>query len=347
MTNKNEQRLPPGQQLVAAHKWPIIGEREPEKSALPWRLEIVGQVGQPVTFSIADLQKLPQTTIQIDIHCVTRWSKFDVEFSGVLLSDLLREIDLKEDANFVSFVARSERNHSTSLSLEDALAHQTLIATHAQGQPLSQDHGGPIRNIVPGKYFYKSVKWLCNIQLLPEDRLGYWEAETGYHNGADPWLEQRYMAPSIDRRTASLLISSKDFAGRDLRSIDARNRNLDHLNAEESLLRDANFENASLQDANFARANLSNAHLRNANLQRANLAGTDLEGADLAGADLRGANLDGCSLIGASFCDVDSNSETVTNEAIVDFTTKISADSLVPLTEIQSTLLKRLLGLPQ
>ena len=125
---------------------------------------------------------------------------------------------------------------------------------------IRDSHGGPIRNIVPRKYFYKSVKWLEKIELLSEDRLGYWEADTGYHNLADPWKEQRYMASTIDRRTAAKLIESKDFSNRDLRSIDASNRNLDGLNASGASLRDASFEQCSLVGADFSNANLSNAN---------------------------------------------------------------------------------------
>lgn len=341
-------RLPPGQQLVAAHKWPIIGEREPAAPpAQLEQLEITGQVHQPATFSLSQLNQLPQTTVTLDIHCVTRWSKYDVEFSGVLLTDLLATFELTDAANFISFVASSARDHSTSLQLQEALAHETLIALRANGEPLSREHGGPIRNIVPRKYFYKSVKWLKRIELLPEDRLGYWEAETGYHNGADPWREERYMAPSIDRRTAARLMSSKDFSDHDLRSIDASRRSLDGLTAVNALLRDAKFENSSLQRADFTAANLSNAHLRGADLRNALFVGTDLEGADLAGADLRGADFSGCSLIGSSFCDIDPETGAETHPATIDQTTVISVDSLAPLTESQADFVTRQIGLPR
>jgi hypothetical protein len=281
-----------------------------------------------------------------DLHCVTRWSKYDVEFSGVLLSDLLAKVKPTADAHFISFIARSERNHSTSLPLDVALDLATLIALKANGETLEQGHGGPIRNIVPRKYLYKSVKWLREIEFLTEDRLGYWEAETGYHNGADPWREERYMAPTIDRRTAARLLASKDFSHQDLRSIDASKRNLDRLNAESALLRDADLNDCSLEGANFNRANLSNAHLRNANLKHATLIDADLEGADLAGADLRFADLTRCSLIGSSFGDVDPETGEISHAAIVDETTQISLESIKPLTDDQFQNLKARLGLP-
>jgi DMSO/TMAO reductase YedYZ molybdopterin-dependent catalytic subunit len=292
-------RLPPGQELVGPGKWPTIGEKRPANSVPPDRLNISGCVATPITWSVGQLQSMPQTQRVLDIHCVTRWSKFDVEFSGVLLGELLAQAGVTDEAH-------SERRHSTSLPLPVALQHETMIALAANGQPLPVEHGGPIRNIVPDKYFYKSVKWLCEIELLAEDRLGFWEAESGYHNNADPWKVERYMAPTIDRRTAAKLIESRDFSGRDLRSIDASSRNLDGLDARNALLRDANFEKSSLQNADFSGANLSNAHFRNANLTGAKFIGTDLEGSDLVGADLSGADLTGCSLIGASFCEFDA-----------------------------------------
>ena len=341
-----ELRLPPGQQLVSPSKWPVIGERLPAQTGEPWELEISGEIATPTRWSLEQLRELPQTERTLDIHCVTRWSKYDVTFGGVLLSDLLEKVSPNAQARFASFIARSERSHSTSLPLDVALAHQTLIALSANGEPLPEGHGGPIRNIVPRKYFYKSVKWLTHIEILSEDRLGYWEAETGYHNGADPWQEERYMAPTVDRRTAARLIATLDFSGQDLRSIDASRRDLTNLNAEQALLRDANFENCQLTGSCFNGANLSNAHFRNANLQQARFVGADLEGADFTGADLRGADLSGCSLIGASFAVVDPHSDKLVSPAQLDSSTKIDPATLEPLTEAQATLIRRLVDLP-
>src|SRR5205085_4547294 len=141
--------------------------------------------------------------------------------------------------------ARSERGHSTSLPLADALALDTLVALTHEGAPLEPIHGGPVRTVVPERYFYKSVKWLERIELLAEDRLGYWEAEAGYHNNADPWLEQRYMAPNLDRLLVSSLLAARDFSNLDLRSIHAAGMDLRGLNARNSLLRDANLRGAN------------------------------------------------------------------------------------------------------
>lgn len=334
MSVPDEPRLPPGQQLVAADKWPIIGERQPAPQSGEWRLAVAGEVAGKREWSLAELQQFPVTERTLDLHCVTRWSKYDVTFRGVRLRDLLAACEVHDTARFVSFVAHSSREHSTSLPLAEALALDTLIAWEANGEPLAASHGGPLRNIVPRKYFYKSVKWLKRMDLLAEDRLGYWEAETGYHNGADPWLEERYMAPQLDRRMAARLIASRDFSGQDLRSIDARQRDLRGLNAAEALLRDAHFERCDLRDANFRRANLSNAHFGDANLQGADFTEGDLEGANLAGADLRGANLSDCSLIGASFCEPSSEGG-VQRPARFDAATQWNGVNLDVLTEFQ------------
>lgn len=327
----NSIKLPPGQQLVAPGKWPKIGEREPANTEEPWSLQINGLVENPVTYSLDQLTRLASTTITTDIHCVTRWSKLGVSFGGMYLGELLEESNVQPDAQYISFISRSARKHSSSLRLADALDLNTFIALTVDGQLLEVEHGGPIRNIVPGRYFYKSVKWLEQIEVLAQDRLGYWEADIGYHNIADPWKEQRYMAPTIDKRTATALIESRDFSGRDLRSIDASHRDLHGLNAKQALLRDSNFREAILTRADFQEANLSNSHLEKANLSGANFQGADLEGANLSGADLRGTNLSGASLIGASF----TQSEPEKLNAIIDSTTIFEEASLQPLTPEQ------------
>ncbi len=332
MLTQPQQDLPPGQQLVAAGKWPIIGEREPASINPQWALKISGRVEQPITFSLEQLQALPQKRQIIDIHCVTRWSKLGVEFEGVPVADLLDIVRTGSDAKFVSFISHSARKHSTSLPLDDVVRHQTLIALKADGQPISLDHGGPIRNIVPGKYFYKSVKWLNEMELLEQDRLGYWEAESGYHNGADPWREQRYIASSIDRREAAKLIESRNFSDQDLLSIAANNRDLRGLDARRAKLRNADFSRADLREANFSNANLSNANLQCADVRGANFSGADLEGANFSGADLRGANLLGTSLIGGTFFDPALG---VQGEAQWDAQTRISQTEISVLFPLQ------------
>ena len=331
--------LPPNQQLVSAGKWPVVGEKAPRRSDTPWIVEVCGLVRNPRIWSLNDLLRIPHSEFRVDIHCVTRWSRPGSRFRGIPLETLLAESAPEESARFVSFVARSERNHSTSLSLEDARNLGTFIALEFEGAPISEEHGGPVRTVTPGRYFYKSLKWLERIELLAEDRLGYWEAEAGYHNTGDPWLEQRYMAPTIDRRDAQRLIESRDFSNRDLRSIDASGRDLDGLNARNALLRDADFRKASLRGADFDSANLSNAHLQGANLQDAVFAGADVEGADFTGSDLRGADFTGASLFGATFASESADPDS----ALMDATTGIPPESLAALTEFQQQIVLGLL----
>ncbi len=296
-------RLPPGQQLVAADKWPLVGERTPQKSDSPWTVSIGGLVGQPQIFSLDTLRTLPQTEQTVDIHCVTRWSKLQVGFGGVRLADLLSAAKPSTKARYISFVARSARHHSTSLPLSDAIEQQTLVALRCDGQPLAEMHGGPVRIVVPGRYFYKSVKWLTAIELLADDRLGYWEREAGYHNAADPWLEQRYIASELTKQQIATMLHSRDWSNRELRGIEADGLDLAGLVARGALLRNASFRRCNLRGANFEQANLSNAHFDQAVLSGASFINADCEGASFAGADLRGANFSGASLFGASFYD--------------------------------------------
>jgi DMSO/TMAO reductase YedYZ molybdopterin-dependent catalytic subunit len=335
------ERIPPGQQLVATGKWPVIGEREPAQSDAPWTLKISGLVANPIEYSLEDLRAFPQTTTTLDIHCVTRWSKLDVQFSGVLLKDLLSFAQPADHAQFVSFVARSSRKHSTSLKIVDASNLGTLIALDVEGAPIPVGHGGPLRNIMGGRYFYKSVKWLEEIAVLEKDRLGFWEAESGYHNLADPWTEQRYMVPTIDRRKSIQLIASRNFSDQDLRSIDATERDLSGLKASNASLRDANFTRAILTKADFSNANLSNAHFHHANLAGANFKGADVEGADFSGANLNGVDFTDCSAIGASFFVEHEGQRT---EAIIDESTTLPDAVIAPLFPAQLAFVKQKLG---
>lgn len=329
-------QLPPNQQLVPGQRWPIVGERQPRQDNAPWTVTICGCVGHPRTYGLDELQQLPQVERTIDVHCVTRWSKPQMQFTGVPLATLLEEAAPLATARFLSFVARTERAHSTSLPLAEALRWDALVAFTAEGKTLPADHGGPVRLVVPGKYFYKSVKWLERIELLASDRLGYWEAEAGYHNEADPWQEQRYMAPALSKQQAAQVIAARDFRGQDLRSIVAADRDLSDLQAAGALLRDADFRRAQLPRADFRGANLANAHLQAADLCAAHLQDADLEGADLAEADLRGANLLGASLFGASFCQFDAAGQPV-KQAVFDENTRIARTALEGLTEDQRT----------
>jgi DMSO/TMAO reductase YedYZ molybdopterin-dependent catalytic subunit len=293
--------LPPGQQLAARDKWPTVGESVPPCLPDVWRVDVAGLVTTPRHFTLAELAAVSPRDEAIDIHCVTRWTKPAVRFTGTRLADLLERCGPRPEARFVRFVSYSSRSHDTSLPLADALSLGTMIVWAVDDRPLDVEHGGRVRVVVPGRYFYKSLKWLRTIELLEHDRLGFWEREAGYHNEADPWREQRYLAPTLTRLQVRAVLKAKDFAGRELRSMDCRGHELTGLNARKAILRDVDFRDCPLAGACFDGANLTNARFGGADLRGATFLGADLEGADFADADLRGADLTGASLFGATF----------------------------------------------
>jgi DMSO/TMAO reductase YedYZ molybdopterin-dependent catalytic subunit len=293
--------LPSGQQLVARDKWPVIGERSPRADDSPWTVSVGGLVECHCQFDLSQLASLPQVERRIDLHCVTRWSKPAVLFGGVELAVLLSRARPTAEARFLSFVARSERRHDTSLPLAEAGELGVLLALTAEGSPLAVEHGGPVRCITPGRYLYKSLKWLERIELLADDRLGFWERTAGYHNRADPGREERYIASQLGKAEAAALVAGRDLRGRELLGLDVAGHDLTGLQAEGALLRNANFSGCRLEQANFARANLSNARLVGADLRNASFREADLEGADLSEADLRGTDLRGAALTACSF----------------------------------------------
>ena len=330
-------QLPPNQQLISTARWPVVGERSPRADDSRWHVRVDGEVQDECTFSLRELRsgnRFELVDREIDIHCVTRWSKFGTKFRGIRLVDLIDSAMPTSDANFASLIARSSRGHSTSIPLK--LAAEALVAFAANDEPLSEEHGGPLRVVVPGRYFYKSVKWLERIELLSKDRLGYWESDAGYHNEADPWREQRYIASSITKSEAAQLIASGDFSRRDLRGLDCSNHTITALQANKSLLRDARFEAAVLQSASFRDSNLSNAIFDHADLQGADFSGADVEGASFVGADLRGADLRVASMFGASFGRVDESGDTIV--ATLDASTQIDRSALTSLTDDQLAL---------
>ena len=336
-------KLPPGQQLAAPGKWPLVGERQPAPPPETWSLTITGCVESPATWTLAELLAMPQVERWIDIHCVTRWSKLQAKFRGVLLTDLLKLVRPTPLAQFVSFIAHSTREHSTSTSLADAVELETLVALAFDDQPLTIEHGGPVRTVVPHRYFYKSVKWLRRIELLSEDRLGFWEASAGYHNHADPMFEERFVAPKISKQESRQILDQRDISGRELMGIDGSQRDLTGLMARDSLLRNANFQRAQLQRACFDRANLSNAKFQAADLRGTTFVGADLEGADFCDADLRRADLRGASLFGTTF--VDDTIKDATAKTQIDSTTQIDLESIAALAPIQAEFVRRCLSL--
>ncbi len=186
-------RLPPGQYLTDS--WPVLhaGDVPSYPSDLEgWDLRVWGEVAAPLRLTWEELVELPRVTVVQDIHCVTRWSRFDAELTGTAWSTIRELVQPAPSARFA--IAHAEAGFtanvpSASLDLEGA-----LLCTHADGEPLTPEHGWPLRLVVPGHYFWKSAKWLRGIELRADDRPGFWE-RYGYHNDADPWQEQRYAFP--------------------------------------------------------------------------------------------------------------------------------------------------------
>jgi DMSO/TMAO reductase YedYZ molybdopterin-dependent catalytic subunit len=181
-------RLPPGQYLT--EKWPVLHAGEvPSVSLATWDFRVFGDVEQPLTLSYAELQSLPESEVTVDIHCVTRWSRFDTRFRGVHWGELEQLCRPKPGARFL--IAHAEQGFTANVPLEAARDPQALIAWEADGEPLTPEHGWPLRLVVPSRYFWKSAKWLRGLELSRIDKPGFWE-RAGYHNEANYWREQRY-----------------------------------------------------------------------------------------------------------------------------------------------------------
>jgi DMSO/TMAO reductase YedYZ molybdopterin-dependent catalytic subunit len=181
-------RLPPGQYLT--EKWPVLHAGSvPSTNLATWDFRVWGQVEQPLTLSWDEFDALPKAENVQDIHCVTRWSRFDTRFRGVHWRELAKRVEPKPTARFV--IAHCEQGYTANVPLEFLEDDLALLATEADDEPLEPDHGWPLRLVVPGKYFWKSAKWLRGLELSSIDKPGFWE-RYGYHNDADPWKEERY-----------------------------------------------------------------------------------------------------------------------------------------------------------
>jgi len=183
------ERLPPGQHLVK--DWPILDlGQHPIIAPDTWRLEVRGLVEAPLDLTWTAFQALEQSTKVTDIHCVTTWSRYDNKWKGVSTRELLDQAMPNPEAHYVMLT--SYDGYTTNLPLSDFAAEDAILATSWEGVPLTRDHGGPMRLVVPHLYFWKSAKWLRRIELLPADAAGFWE-KNGYHMYGDPWREQRYL----------------------------------------------------------------------------------------------------------------------------------------------------------
>jgi DMSO/TMAO reductase YedYZ molybdopterin-dependent catalytic subunit len=181
-------RLPPGQYLT--EKWPVLhAGTVPNTDLATWDFRVFGEVESPLTLSWDEFTALPTREITTDIHCVTRWSRFDTSFKGVHWSELAKVVKPKPSARFV--LAHAEQGFTANVPISFVEAEGALLVTHADGKSLTLEHGWPLRLVIPGKYFWKSAKWLRGIELSASDKPGFWE-RYGYHNDADPFKEERY-----------------------------------------------------------------------------------------------------------------------------------------------------------
>jgi DMSO/TMAO reductase YedYZ molybdopterin-dependent catalytic subunit len=181
-------RLPPGQKLTTGFPVLDLGV-QPEIPLPEWTLTLDGLVEKPITLNWEQFGALAQVTDVSDFHCVTTWSKYDCTWSGVAFTTLFELAQPKPEAKFVYFT--SYDGYSTNVPLEHCLDDDVLVATHFDGAPVTREHGGPARVIIPKLYAWKGAKFVKTISFLAEDRLGFWEVR-GYHNIGDPWKEERY-----------------------------------------------------------------------------------------------------------------------------------------------------------
>jgi DMSO/TMAO reductase YedYZ molybdopterin-dependent catalytic subunit len=191
MTDATHTRLPPNQ--ILTRKWPVLHYGTvPSVDLTRWRFTVRGAVERPFEIDWQELRSLPQRDTLCDIHCVTRWSRYDNVFGGVPVQDLLRRAGVRPEGRFV--LVHAEQGYTTNLPIEDLDRPENLLAVTHDGEPLPAEHGGPVRLLVPHLYFWKSAKWVRGFEVLEEDYPGFWE-QNGYHMRGDPWAEERFGRP--------------------------------------------------------------------------------------------------------------------------------------------------------
>jgi DMSO/TMAO reductase YedYZ molybdopterin-dependent catalytic subunit len=190
--NEREQavadRLPPGQYLT--EKWPVLHYgKVPRVDLAAWDFQIDGLVDRPVRLTYEQLKAMPRQQVQADVHCVTRWSLLDSSWEGVPITEVLKLVELKPEATHV--MVRAEHGFTANLSLADFVRDENMLVDTRNGEPISPEHGWPLRLFVPHLYFWKSAKWVRGLQFMADDKPGFWE-QYGYHMRGDPWQEERY-----------------------------------------------------------------------------------------------------------------------------------------------------------
>jgi DMSO/TMAO reductase YedYZ molybdopterin-dependent catalytic subunit len=186
---ERDRRLPPGQYDVGAD-WPVLtAEVTPYLAPERWSFTVDGLVDHTRTWTWDDVHARPGSSYEGDIHCVTTWSKLATSFSGISLDTLLGEVVIGSAARYA--LVSSSTGYTTNLELADLVDGRAWLVWEHEGRRLSDEHGGPVRLLVPHLYFWKSAKWVSKLTLLDHDQQGFWE-RNGYHDRGDPWLEQRY-----------------------------------------------------------------------------------------------------------------------------------------------------------
>lgn len=182
-----EGRIPPGQSLTV--KWPVLHATPvPNVDLSTWSFRIFGLVDDPVELDWREFSSLPRVTRVSDVHCVTRWTKLNNLWEGVPVAELLAHVSLRPQAQYVMVHAPG---YEANLPLSALLDDDVLLALKHDGRDLTPEHGGPVRLVVPKRYFWKSVKWVNGLEFMAEDRPGFWEMR-GYHMEGDPWAEERF-----------------------------------------------------------------------------------------------------------------------------------------------------------
>jgi DMSO/TMAO reductase YedYZ molybdopterin-dependent catalytic subunit len=183
-----EPRLPPGQ--VRTDKWPVLHYGSvPRVDLETWDFRVTGLVERPSRWTWEEFRQLPRLKVKSDIHCVTRWSRYDNLWEGVPVKEVLASAGVKPDAKFA--IVHAEQGFTANLPVSELVQDDVLLADRHDGVELTPDHGWPLRLVVPRRYFWKSAKWVRAIELVAADRPGFWE-QNGYHNDADPWREERF-----------------------------------------------------------------------------------------------------------------------------------------------------------
>ena len=189
--NQEEKRLPPGQ--IVTVKWPVLHYGTvPKVDLATWRFRVWGAVEQPFEITWDELMALPRQETVCDIHCVTRWSRYDNVFGGIPVRSIVQRAKVKPEARFV--LVHAEQGYSTNVPLSDLDRPANLLALTHNGSDLDPEHGGPARLLIPHLYLWKSAKWVRGFEFLEEDYPGFWE-QNGYHKRGEPWAEERYGRP--------------------------------------------------------------------------------------------------------------------------------------------------------